>query len=168
MTDVMASWTGDAAARTKTATPTAASNRSVPGYGIFDTVDGTQIALGVVNEQHFWSALCGELGLSSLRDLAFEQRMARTGELDAAVADAVGQRHRDELLSALVGAGVPVAPVLDRAQMVAATLPGPFATFPPFPIRLAADADHPAGEVPALDAHRGEGFLHFPATPSTP
>jgi crotonobetainyl-CoA:carnitine CoA-transferase CaiB-like acyl-CoA transferase len=185
MTDVMATWTGDATTRTTTApttpttpsTPSApsattTSDRSVPGYGIFLTADSAQIALGVVNEQHFWSALCDELGLGSLSGLDFSARMERNGELDAAVADAIGRRRRDELLSALVEAGVPVAPLLDRAQMVAAHLPGPFAAFPPFPIRLATtdtDADHPPplGEVPALDAHRDQGFLHLPPR-STP
>jgi hypothetical protein len=49
-----------------------------------------------------------------------------------------------------VGAGVPVAPVLDREGMLAAN------PFPRFPIRLPlSEARRP---VPALDQHQGQGF----------
>ena len=54
----------------------------------------------------------------------------------------------------LVAANVPVAPVLDRAGMLAS------APFPRFPIRLArAEAELP---VPAVDEHRGQGFAPRP------
>ena len=58
--------------------------------------------------------------------------------------------ERDALVADLAAAGVPVAPVLDRQEMLAS---GPF---PPFPIRLSLPAT--AGAVPALDQHHGEGF----------
>jgi hypothetical protein len=57
---------------------------------------------------------------------------------------------RDELVDTLAAAGVPVAPVLDRAAMVAA------APFPAFPIRLPTPPR--SGVVPQLDEHKGEGF----------
>jgi crotonobetainyl-CoA:carnitine CoA-transferase CaiB-like acyl-CoA transferase len=124
---------------------------TVPGYGLFDTADGGQIAFGVVNEQHFWSALCAALELDDdLAVLDFAERTRRGDELQAAVATATRVRARDELVEALTGAGVPVAPVLDRAAMVAT------APFPNFPIRL---SDPPkAGRVPRLNEHKGEGF----------
>ena len=54
------------------------------------------------------------------------------------------------LVARLVTAGVPVAPVLDRREMLATT------PFPGFPIRLPlAEAARP---VPTLDQHRGQGF----------
>ena len=34
------------------------------------------VALGVLNEQHFWAGLCRELGLEGLEDLGFEERDA--------------------------------------------------------------------------------------------
>jgi crotonobetainyl-CoA:carnitine CoA-transferase CaiB-like acyl-CoA transferase len=155
MTDVMATWTGTARSvsdQDAGAGAGADTSPSVPGYGLFDTVDGGQVALGVVNEQHFWSALCGELGLSGLRDLSFGERMARGTELTGAVADAIGSRRRDALVSELVAAGVPAAPVLDRAGMTAA------APFPTFPIRLGHSSGGTPPPAPALDQHRGEGF----------
>ena len=126
----------------------------VPGYGLFATADGRQVSLGVVNEQHFWSPLCGELGLGELKDLGFEERCRRGGELQHAIAAAVATRDRDELVAALTGAGVPVAPVLDRVEMLAST------PFPTFPVRL--PLPDTSREVPALDQHHGEGFCDRP------
>jgi crotonobetainyl-CoA:carnitine CoA-transferase CaiB-like acyl-CoA transferase len=147
MTDVMATWTG-AAATTATAA-TEGPSSSVPGYGIFATADGGQVALGVVNEQHFWSALCTELGIPELADQPFHERTRQGIELNEAVGDAIAPRSRDELVAALRRAGVPVAPVFDRTAMMA------YAPFPPFPIRMPTG---PQSTAPALDEHRGEGF----------
>jgi crotonobetainyl-CoA:carnitine CoA-transferase CaiB-like acyl-CoA transferase len=124
----------------------------VPGYGLFDTADGLQVALGVVNEQHFWSALCIELGLADLGGLTFGERLLRSEELAGAVTNAIGSRHRDDLVSSLLAAGVPAAPVLDRAGMLAA------APFPGFPIRFGGDPGSPPPSAPTLDQHRGEEF----------
>jgi crotonobetainyl-CoA:carnitine CoA-transferase CaiB-like acyl-CoA transferase len=142
MTDVVSTWTGAAAV--------APSAAVTPGYGLFATADGGQVALGVVSEQHFWSALCHRLGLEGLADIPFAARRRRGGELNNAVSAAIAIRRRDELVEALLGSGVPVAPVFDRATMVS------HSPFPPFPIRLATAAE-PAG-APALDQNRGEGF----------
>ena len=151
MTDVMATWTGRTGAGTGTSSgpgdPGPAD--TTPGYGLFTTADGGQVALGVVNEQHFWSALCVELGLGALADLSFEERSGRGAEMQRAVAGSVAARRRDELVVRLAAAGVPVAPVLDRRGMLAN------APFPTFPIRLPLPEARP---VPALDEHRGEGF----------
>jgi len=151
MTDVMATWTGRTGADTGTGTTSGARPPAdtTPGYGLFTTADGGQVALGVVNEQHFWSALCVELGLGALADLTFEERGRRGTEMQRAVATSVAARGRDELVTRLAAAGVPVAPVLDRQGMLAN------APFPPFPIRLPLPE---ARAVPALDEHRGEGF----------
>jgi crotonobetainyl-CoA:carnitine CoA-transferase CaiB-like acyl-CoA transferase len=146
MTDVMATWTG----RTGSASEGSSSQGAVPGYGLFPTADGHEVALGVLNEQHFWSALCEELGLSDLATLDFAARSARGDELQKVVSGAIAARARDELVAALVAAGVPVSPVLDRAAMVAS------APFPAFPIRLPAPVA--TGAVPRLDEHRGQGF----------
>jgi crotonobetainyl-CoA:carnitine CoA-transferase CaiB-like acyl-CoA transferase len=148
MTDVLATWTG--AIESNDGDSAGASSGPVPGYGIFDTVDGGQIALGVISEQHFWSNLCAELGLDDLAPLTFAQRSARGAETQRAVGDAIAERCRDELVAALTAAAVPVAPVLDRKGMVAS------APFPAFPIRLALPDVEAA--APALDQHRGEGF----------
>jgi alpha-methylacyl-CoA racemase len=172
MTDVMATWTGSASSVSDEDPVTSASagagaagagvgvgvgdvlsgSRGVPGYGLFDTADGLQVALGVVNEQHFWSALCSELGLADLGGLSFSERLARSEELAGAVHDAIGSRRRDDLVTSLLAAGVPAAPVLDRAGMLAT------APFPGFPIRLGGAPGPPPLPAPTLDQHRGQGF----------
>jgi crotonobetainyl-CoA:carnitine CoA-transferase CaiB-like acyl-CoA transferase len=125
-----------------------------PGYGLFSTRDGGQVALGVLNEQPFWVNLCRELGIDSLSALEFDERLQRGAELQAAVAGAIATQPRDELVSRLVSAGVPVAPVLDRQGMLES------APFPRFPIRL--PLPDVARLVPNLDQHRGQGFASTP------
>jgi crotonobetainyl-CoA:carnitine CoA-transferase CaiB-like acyl-CoA transferase len=146
MTDVMATWTGRAGADA----PGQAGAGPMPGYGIFTTAGGAQVALGVINEQHFWSALCRELGLDDVAGLDFDERSRRGDELQQAVAASIATREHGQLVAGLAAAGVPVAPVLDRRGMLAD------APFPAFPIRL--PLPDTAREVPALDQHRGESF----------
>jgi crotonobetainyl-CoA:carnitine CoA-transferase CaiB-like acyl-CoA transferase len=148
MTDVLSTWTGRAGAGGS------GDSGPVPGYGLFSTADDRLVSLGVLNEQHFWSALCDELGLHDAGGLDFAQRTQRGAELQHDVGNAIASRKRDELVSALAAAGVPVAPVLDRAEMLAAI------PFPPFPIRIPV-AD-PTLPPPKLDEHRGQGFLPRP------
>jgi crotonobetainyl-CoA:carnitine CoA-transferase CaiB-like acyl-CoA transferase len=149
MTDVLATWTGPAGPRTAEGSPGDPPSAPTPGYGLFATADGGQVALGVLNEQHFWASLCGELGLADVAALGFDERRRRGDELQRRVAEAVATQARDGLVARLVDAGVPVAPVLDREGMLAAH------PFPRFPIRLPLAAARP---VPALDQHHGEGF----------
>lgn len=165
MTDVMSTWTGSARAVGSEPASTA-DPASVPGYGLFRTADGAQVALGVVNEQHFWIALCGELGLEELSPVPFAERIERAAELNLALVDAIALRRQGELVTALALASVPVAPVLDRAALVAS------APFPPFPIRLPESPSHsssdgPTPRAPQLDEHRGQGFLRFPPESSS-
>jgi crotonobetainyl-CoA:carnitine CoA-transferase CaiB-like acyl-CoA transferase len=150
MTDVLATWTGRTGSSEGDDEGRSSRGGPVPGYGVFDTADGKQVALGVISEQHFWSNLCAELGLDDLAPLTFEDRAVRGAEMQRAVATAIGGRCRDELVTALTAAAVPVAPVLDREGMVAS------APFPAFPIRLPLpEIDRAA---PKLDEHRGQGF----------
>jgi crotonobetainyl-CoA:carnitine CoA-transferase CaiB-like acyl-CoA transferase len=149
MTDVLATWTGRSGGRDAGDTAEGPS-QPVPGYGLFTTVDGGQVALGVLSEQHFWAELCAELGLDDLTSLSFEERSARGSEMQRHVAAAIEARGRDELVAALTAAAVPVAPVLDRQGMLDS------APFPSFPIRLPLTAV--SGSAPSLDEHRGQGF----------
>ncbi len=150
MTDVLATWTGPAGAGTAGGPPADSVPAPTPGYGLFTTADGGQVALGVVNEQHFWANLCDELALGPVAALGFDERCRRAAELQEAVADAIARQPRDRLVARLVAAGVPVAPVLDRREMLATT------PFPRFPIRL--PLSEAARPVPTLDQHRGQGF----------
>ena len=114
--DVLASWTGPADARLQ---GMSVATRAIPGYGTFPTADGSYVALGVLDEDHFWWALCGALGLDEHADLTFGERAARTEELQQQVGAALAARPRSEVVDDLLAAGVPVAPVLDRAGMQA-------------------------------------------------
>ena len=117
MSDVLATWTG-------AVTPTAAGVDSsaqggVPGYGIFATADGGHVTLGIISEDHFWRALCDALGLDDARDLGFLERMPQQAALQDRIAGAIRRRQRDELVDELLAAGVPAAPALSRAEMLA-------------------------------------------------
>jgi crotonobetainyl-CoA:carnitine CoA-transferase CaiB-like acyl-CoA transferase len=152
MTDVMATWTGPSGG--SEVSHDERPSQAVPGYGLFTTSDGRQVALGVVNEEHFWSRLCTVLGLGDLAGLDFAERSARGNELQRAVRAAVTTRQRDELVATLSASGVPASPVLDREEMLAGS------PFPGFPIRLPVPVA--TGPVPQLDQHRGEGFCSEP------
>jgi crotonobetainyl-CoA:carnitine CoA-transferase CaiB-like acyl-CoA transferase len=152
MTDVVSTWTGDVGAADRDVTKSGPDDSAVPGYGLYATADGGQVALGVVSEDHFWSALCAELGLAGVAGLHFAERNRRGVELNDLVARSVATRGRGQLVAALMAAGVPVAPVLDRRAMVAD------APFPTFPIRFGSAPHAPLPAVPALDQHHGEGF----------
>ena len=163
MADVLATWTGAVTPRASGAD----DGPGVPGYGTFACADGRYLALGVLTEDHFWVPLCEELGLGDLGQLGFAERMARTGELQARLGAAIGARSRDELVERLLAADVPVAPVLDRAGMLAnghfrargVVTADPWADpASGYPVRFRA---HPATRTvppPGLDEHRGSGF----------
>lgn len=118
MTDLIATWTG--AVPPLTLPGGQKLHGSVPGYGTFATADGGWIGLGVISEDHFWSALARALGLDDAASLSFPERLELTDRLNDRVAEAIGRRKRDELVAELMGAGVPASPVLSQAEMLAA------------------------------------------------
>jgi crotonobetainyl-CoA:carnitine CoA-transferase CaiB-like acyl-CoA transferase len=171
MTDVLATWTGAAPPRRQETDSSASSGSSasgVPGYGLFATRDGGYITLGVLTEDHFWSALCRALALDDVCKLTFADRLARVDELQARVTSAIARRDRDELTSELLAADVPVAPVLDRSEMLAfahlrereVTTSDPWAD-PAigYPVRFQRHPYARTSAPPALGEHQGSGFL---------
>jgi crotonobetainyl-CoA:carnitine CoA-transferase CaiB-like acyl-CoA transferase len=170
MTDVLATWTGAADPRRRDADASSSSSSAggVPGYGMFATRDGGHITLGVLTEDHFWSALCRALALDDVSHLGFGDRMARVDELQQRVATAIAQCDRDALTSELVAVDVPVAPVLDRSEMLALRhlRERDVATSDPwadpaigYPVRFERHPYKRTSAPPALDEHRGSGFL---------
>ena len=169
MADVLATWTG---AMSPQAQGVDESARGVPGYGTFATADNRYIALGVLTEDHFWKPLCETLGLHDVSNLGFTDRMARVEALQGRVTTAIAERNRDELVDELLAADVPVAPVLNRDEMVKlphfrerrAVTSDPWADpNTGFPVRF---EHHPAARTqppPELDEHRGDGFLPRPS-----
>ena len=118
MTDILASWTG--AVPPLTLPGGQSVGGQVPGYGTFATADGGWIALGVISEDHFWSALMGTLGLDDAASLSFAERLALGNGLAARVEEAIAVRDREYLVRELGAAGVPVAPVLSQREMLGA------------------------------------------------
>jgi alpha-methylacyl-CoA racemase len=164
MAGVLATWTGVQAPATEESTGERdePNSRGVPGYGTFATAAGGYVVLGVISEDHFWGPLCRALGLDDEAGLGFAARMARLDELQAHLSAAIAGRGRDELVETLLAAGVPVAPVLDRAEMVGldhfraigAVTAHPWSDpASGFPVRL---THHPARRLlppPELDQH---------------
>jgi crotonobetainyl-CoA:carnitine CoA-transferase CaiB-like acyl-CoA transferase len=130
MTDVLAHWNGErdgtvvaGGAVTGGAATGGASDdviSGVPGYGVYATADGRWLSLGITSEDRFWSSLCEALDLQEDAATPFPERMRRHAQLDAAVADGLSRLTRDEAVDRLEQAGVPVAPVLTRQEMVGA------------------------------------------------
>lgn len=116
MADVLATWVAPGTRLGATQAP----DRPIryPAYGTFTCADGRWITLGVLTEDHFWRPLCACLGLMDLEDLDLEARTSGAPGLRAALAEAIADRDRDEIVADLVSSGVPVAPVLDRQESV--------------------------------------------------
>jgi crotonobetainyl-CoA:carnitine CoA-transferase CaiB-like acyl-CoA transferase len=87
MADVLATWTGAVTPRADGFPSEGGDDddngdedehdgrgRGVAGYGTFRTGDDRHLTLGVLTEDHFWSALCDVLHLTDVRDLDFTAR----------------------------------------------------------------------------------------------
>ena len=88
----------------------------LPHYGIFTCADGRHLALGVVDEGHFWRALCDVLGLGRLGALPLPARVALAPALRPLVAARLRTATRRTWLQRLRTAGVPVSPVKGCAE----------------------------------------------------
>lgn len=116
VTDVLATWVGPVK-RVKMVgvdKPLA----GVPGYGAFATADGRHIAIGIMNEQHFWLGLCRALDLPELATLSLNERQGRVEEMNARFAERIARLTQREALARLTEHDVPVSAVLDRAGML--------------------------------------------------
>jgi crotonobetainyl-CoA:carnitine CoA-transferase CaiB-like acyl-CoA transferase len=104
----------------------------LPHYGVFRCRDGKHLALGVVDEGHFWKSLCRVLGLPRrMAGLSMPLRTVLGPVLRPAVAARLRTRSRDAWLADLEAAGVPATPVLasretrQEPQFVARGMFGP-------------------------------------------
>jgi crotonobetainyl-CoA:carnitine CoA-transferase CaiB-like acyl-CoA transferase len=119
MTDILATWTG---ALPPLSMSDGQSLGDLPGYGTFATADGGWIALGVLSEDGAWADLVRGLGLDDAASLGFAERVALGRQLNERIVKAIGDSRRDEVVAALVEAGVPVSPVLSQQEMLDAEL----------------------------------------------
>lgn len=124
---------------------------ALPHYDVYRCRDGRWLALGVVDEDHFWRALCAVLGLRGVGSLPMTGRALAAPVLRRWIRRRLRTRPRDAWLEALRSAGIPASPVLTprdalRDPHVAARLVGLEGT-----VRApVAGARHLAGDPPPL------------------
>lgn len=115
MADLIASWVAPMG-RVDEARGMADQGEGSPGTGTYATTDGGHVVLGIFSEDHFWDALCRNLDLERYVGLGMAERAARASELKDALQAEFATRTRDEVVAELDGQGVPIAPVLSRAE----------------------------------------------------
>ncbi|MBW2254402.1 MAG: CoA transferase [Deltaproteobacteria bacterium] len=128
---------------------------TMPHYGVYRTRDRRWLALGIVDEKHFWQGLCEATGLGRLAKLSLSARIAGNPFFRRLFAVILRRRNLEDWLTRFEEAGVPATPVLrpeetkqeaqflargmfDREGRVRAPLP---------------DARHPQRPAPALGEH---------------
>ncbi|MCZ7526368.1 MAG: CoA transferase [Acidimicrobiia bacterium] len=167
MTDVLATWTGPF---DRFAMRSGEPLDGLPTYGTYRTDDG-HVALGILDEDHFWVGACDALGLADVGALDLAGRRRRAGEIRRRLAEAIGSRSRDEVCRLLESRGVPVAPVLSRTEMLrdphlrARGVVGEDEQGRPamgHPVRFERSPAVRRSPAPALDEHRGQGFAPRP------
>ena len=86
-------------------------------HDMFRCADGGWLALGVIAEDHLWSAVCDGLGIAELGPLRHFDRLDRFEECQGAVMAAIAALSRDVAVERLTAAGAPVTPVLTPEEM---------------------------------------------------
>jgi crotonobetainyl-CoA:carnitine CoA-transferase CaiB-like acyl-CoA transferase len=115
--DVLATWVGPVGAVEMVGLD--GPLRGAPGYGTFPTKDGCHVAIGIMNEDHFWVGLCRALGLDDDEHLDNPERNRRVGEVNARIGEVISAMTAADALERLVAHDVPASPVLDREGMLA-------------------------------------------------
>jgi crotonobetainyl-CoA:carnitine CoA-transferase CaiB-like acyl-CoA transferase len=134
-------------------------------YGAFPTADG-QLMIAAANDGLF-GRLSGALDLRALtadeRFASNPARVAHRAELAQAISGATSRHTTAELLELLRGAGVPCAPILDVAEVLAEPqtqasgmlVRRDGSTALPLPIRCDGMRNAPGAPAPALGADTG-------------
>lgn len=89
---------------------------AMPHYGVFRARCGRWLAIGIVDEPHFWKAFVEELELGPLAKLPLAARIAAGPALRPLVACRLRGRDRDAWLSRFEELGVPATPVLSPEE----------------------------------------------------
>ncbi|MDD3719024.1 MAG: CaiB/BaiF CoA-transferase family protein [Actinomycetota bacterium] len=84
---------------------------TLPHYGIFETLDGKGLALGIAHEDWFWNNLCEALGMDEQKGLNTVERAIHGKDLLPRVAEAIRRRPLDEWMRILTENDVPCAPL---------------------------------------------------------
>lgn len=89
---------------------------AMPHYGVFRCADDRWISVGIVDEGHFWKALCEELDLGPMKKLPLAARIAAGPALKPVVARRLRGRACDEWLRRFEEIGVPASAVLSPEE----------------------------------------------------
>ncbi len=84
---------------------------ALPQYGVYRCRGREYLALGIVDEKHFWKAMCEVLGLPWMIRLPMAARSALGPALRPIIAARLRTGRRDDWLRRFVAAGVPATPV---------------------------------------------------------
>jgi crotonobetainyl-CoA:carnitine CoA-transferase CaiB-like acyl-CoA transferase len=116
---------------------------SRPAYGAFACLDGRSISIAAL-EDHFWSRLVNSMDLAPFNTpdhARMAQRVPQTEEINALIAARCAEEESEVLLSRLLAADVPAAPVVPPSEVaqfpqfvargaLESTASGPLARFP--------------------------------------
>jgi crotonobetainyl-CoA:carnitine CoA-transferase CaiB-like acyl-CoA transferase len=134
----------------------------IVSYGNYRTADGGWVAFSFM-EDVFWDRLAQAWGRDDLVGLTMRERIEREGELREWFVTECAARTRDDLVALGEQADVPIAPVLSRAEMLAAdhlrhvgaVVDGPAGPWLGFPARLRHHPPVIAFDAPACGEHDG-------------
>jgi len=113
--DLLVSWTAPMGVIDESRQGTVRQGGS-SGLSVYATADGGHVVLGVFSEDHFWDLLCRRLGLDHLAGLSMAGRAAGGAELRETLQAQISTWNRDDLVAQMGAIGVPIAPVLTRAE----------------------------------------------------
>lgn len=85
---------------------------ALPHYDLFRCRDGRWLALGIVDEDHFWRTLCEQLGIPRVGRWKMPVRLLAGPLLRPVIAARLRTSDREVWLDRLGAAGLPVTPVL--------------------------------------------------------
>lgn len=89
---------------------------AMPHYSVYRCRDGRHIALGIVDEKHFWKALCQVLGLGGLARIPLPARTATGPVLRRVIGLRLRTRTLDDWMQRMIEAGVPATPCLTPSE----------------------------------------------------
>jgi alpha-methylacyl-CoA racemase len=91
---------------------------ALPHYGLYQAGDGRWLALGIVDERHFWKSLCQAMGMNRSARLPPPARVALGPLIRRRLSAKFRRRDRAHWLEHLVAHGVPATPVLEPYEVL--------------------------------------------------
>lgn len=114
MFDAITNWTGIRAGAYLIKKEAITDEHVIATNDVFETKDGKLIALGIVNEEHFWHNFCETAGQKVLlKDSPTQKsRLRNRGELSRILRSVFSTKTREEWLQLFRNVDVPLSPVL--------------------------------------------------------